>query len=54
MVAKIARGDVKRKIFSVVMDPALVKAVRIKAAQDETTISDIVEQALKEYLSKSK
>jgi hypothetical protein len=52
MVAKTAKGDIKRKIFSVVMDPALIKEIRIKAAQDETTISDIVERALKAFLKK--
>ncbi len=50
MVAKTAKEGIKRKIFSVVMDPVLIKQIRIKAAQDETTISDIVEQAIKAFL----
>jgi hypothetical protein len=54
MTPKASKGDVKRKTFSVVLDPALVKQVRITAAQDETTISDIVERAIKAYLSKVK
>jgi hypothetical protein len=54
MVAKIAEGGIKRKIFSVVVDPVLIKQIRIKAAQDDTTISNLVEQALKAFLAKKK
>lgn len=54
MVAKASKEGIKRKIFSVVMDPVLIKQIRIKAAQDETTISDIVEQAIKAYLAKKR
>ncbi len=50
MVAKTAKEGIKRKIFSVVMDPVLIKQIRIKAAREETTISDIVEQAIKAFL----
>lgn len=54
MVAKTAKEGIKRKIFSVVMDPVLIKQVRIRAAQDETTISNIVESAIKAFLTKKK
>lgn len=50
MVAKTSKGNVTRKTYSVKLDPQLVIELKIKAAREETTISDIVEQAIKAFL----
>jgi predicted transcriptional regulator len=52
MTPKAAKGDIQRKTFSVVLDPALAKEVKMLAVKKETTISDIVEQAIKAFLKK--
>jgi predicted transcriptional regulator len=53
-MVKQPKGNISRKTTSIKLDPAIVKAVKIRAAQDETTISDIVEKALIAYLTKKK
>ncbi|HOD79506.1 MAG TPA: ribbon-helix-helix domain-containing protein [Syntrophorhabdus sp.] len=54
MVAKTAKGNVTRKTYSVKLDPQLVIEVKVRAAREETSISDIIEQALKAFLAKKR
>ncbi len=54
MVAKTAKGNVTRKTYSVKLDPQLVIEVKVRAAREETSISDIIERAILEFLGKKK
>ena len=54
MVPKQAKGDIKRKTFSIILDPDLMLTVKHLAVDKQTSISDIVEQAIKAFLAKKK
>jgi hypothetical protein len=54
MAAKSKRDEATRKVFSVLLDVSLVKKIKQAGLDNDTSMSDIVEQALKAYLSKVK
>jgi predicted HicB family RNase H-like nuclease len=43
----------ERRTFSVRIDPAIWKAARLLAVQRDTTLSDLVEEAIKDLMKKS-
>ena len=43
----------ERRTFSVRIDPAIWKAARMLAVERDTTLSDLVEEAIKDLLKKS-
>lgn len=54
MAAKSKRDEATRKVFSVLLDVSLVKQIKQAALDKDTSMSDIVEQALKAFLTKKK
>ena len=42
----------ERKTYAVRLLPEVMKTVRILAVEEETTLSSVIEEALKEYLKK--
>jgi predicted HicB family RNase H-like nuclease len=43
----------ERRTFSVRIDPAIWKAARMLAVERDTTLSDLVEEAIQELIKKS-
>ncbi len=54
MTPKNKRDDATRKVFSVLLDVDLVKKIKLLAVEKDTSISALVESALKAYLTKKK
>ena len=46
-------NEIKRVATSIKIDPELWKETKIKAIQYETTVSELVESAIKEYIKPS-
>lgn len=46
--------NMKRVATSIKIDPNLWKETKIKAIQYETTVSELVETAIKEYIKRKK
>ncbi len=45
---------VEKKTYSVRINPEIMKAARILAVEKETTLSDLVEEAVQEYMKKNR
>jgi len=49
---KPAEGD--KRQFLATLDPELIKAIKLAAIEDETSASEIVEEATRQWLSRRK
>jgi hypothetical protein len=47
------RGDKKRQ-FLATMDPELIKSIKLAAIEDETSASEILEEAAQQWLARRK
>ena len=54
MTPKGKRDDATRKVFSVLLEVDLVKEIKLLAVHKNSSISALVEQALKAFLVKKK
>ena len=50
----MANDDAKRITTSIKIDPKLWKETKIQAIQDEITISELLEDAIREYIKRKK
>jgi len=50
----MAEIDMKRTATSIKINPELWKETKIKAIQYETTVSELVENAIREYIKRKK